>query len=229
MKNKKLFLSILIFNILFFVVAAWLLPIQYEENDDIAMCMIANGLFSGSPDCHLVYINAIYGCLLVLLYKLLGVVEWYAVSLSVLHIISMTVIAYTILIGKRVKGIVKSVFLLFFYVIWTRITMAFQYTTTAGLTCLAGCVLLSRKTKSGYIFGLVLVVIASMVRFSAAALVALLFIPMFICENGLKVKSYIPLAFVLLFVLLFKVLDSCFYKSVEWKEYKKFGSSIIKD
>lgn len=224
MKNKKsLFLLILIFNILFFVVAAWLLPFQYEENDDITMCMIANGSFTGSPDCHLVFINAIYGCLLVLLYNFIGVVEWYTISFSILHIISITVIVYIILTENESKGVVKSIFLVFFYVVWIRLILYFQFTTTAGLTCFAGCVLLSRKTKFAYILGLILVVTASLVRFAAAGLVVLLYIPVFINDIGLKFRSYIPLAFVLLVVLLFKVSDSFFYKTQGWREYRQFN------
>ena len=47
-------------NVVFFALAAWLLPMGYEENDDVMMAMIANGTYSGAPDFHLVYINVLY-------------------------------------------------------------------------------------------------------------------------------------------------------------------------
>ena len=49
---------------------AWLLPLGFEENDDVMMAMIANGSYSGAPDYHLVYINVLYGWVLAGLYSL---------------------------------------------------------------------------------------------------------------------------------------------------------------
>ncbi len=45
---------LLVVNAAFFALMAWVMPIRFEENDDVMMCMIANGLYSGSPDAHLV-------------------------------------------------------------------------------------------------------------------------------------------------------------------------------
>ena len=48
-------------NIAYFALMATILPMQFEENDDVMMTMIANGTYSGTPDYHLVYINVLYG------------------------------------------------------------------------------------------------------------------------------------------------------------------------
>ena len=68
--NLSLSCLILIINICLFFFFSYFLPIRYEENDDVIMCMIANGIYGGIPDCHLVFMNAILGSLLSSLYKL---------------------------------------------------------------------------------------------------------------------------------------------------------------
>ena len=81
-------------NVVFFALAAWLLPMGFEENDDVMMAMIANGTYSGAPDFHLVYINVLYGAVLAALYRLTTAVEWYTLSFVLLHIIAMSVLVY---------------------------------------------------------------------------------------------------------------------------------------
>ena len=73
--SKYLKYIILACNIAFFAVMAMVLPLSFEENDDVVMAMIANGTYSGVPDFHLVYINVIYGYVLTLLYGLLPAIE----------------------------------------------------------------------------------------------------------------------------------------------------------
>ena len=71
-KNKSIITlaAILLFNIAFFAVIANVFPVRFEECDDVMMASIANGTYLGEPDCHLVFINALYGSLLVFLYRL---------------------------------------------------------------------------------------------------------------------------------------------------------------
>ena len=62
---------LLVVNAAFFALMAWVMPIRFEENDDVMMCMIANGTYSGAPDAHLVFINVLYGWVLTLFYRLI--------------------------------------------------------------------------------------------------------------------------------------------------------------
>ena len=138
---------VLAFNIVYFTVLALALPLTFEENDDVMMAMIANGSYSGMPDCHLVYINVIYGWVLTLLYGLTRAIEWYTLSFAVLHILSMSVLSYCVLTTPNRSNWERVLWLLILYVLWARIIIALQFTTTAGLTCLAGCMLLLRESK----------------------------------------------------------------------------------
>ena len=61
---KHLAYIVLAVNVALFAIMAIVLPLGFEENDDVMMCMISNGTYTGTPDCHLVYINVLYGWML---------------------------------------------------------------------------------------------------------------------------------------------------------------------
>ena len=67
--NKYNFKWLLLVNAIFFVLAAYLLPIRFQDNDDSLMCLIASGNYSGTPDAHLVFINYFYGLIVKIFYS----------------------------------------------------------------------------------------------------------------------------------------------------------------
>jgi hypothetical protein len=109
------FLFILTANIVFFTLFAYLLPIRYEENDDIVMLLFASGKYTGVPEAHLVFINYIYGFFVSFLYTITSKVEWYTLIFTIIHILSLTVIVWSIA-TKSFKSIFKILFILLFYV-----------------------------------------------------------------------------------------------------------------
>ncbi len=213
---------LLVVNAAFFALMAWVMPIRFEENDDVMMCMIANGLYSGSPDAHLVYINALYGQVLAWLYGWTRAVEWYTLSFAVLHVISMSIIDYTVL-RTRHSAWVKTIWLTFLYVMWARIIISFQFTTTAGLVCLAGMLLLQREGWRNLLTGCGLVFIASLIRFHSAALVALLMAPVILYQWRLQWRKYVPMLVLLAMVVGARWANGLFYKAEEWQYYKQYN------
>ena len=212
--NNKWF--VLLFNTVFFSLMAWLLPIHFEENDDVTMCMIANGVYAGHPDGHLVFINAIYGWVIAGLYMLTKVVEWYTLSFWLLHVLAMTGIVLLVIRDKGLAPLLKGVFLLFMYIIWARIIIGFQFTTTAGLLCFSGCMALLQHSKKWRIAGMGAVFVASLIRFSAAGLVGILFVPLFALEFvGDKRFAYWVLGMAFL-ALLGHFMDGLFYQQEDW-------------
>ena len=187
---KGLKYIVLAFNIVYFTVLALALPLTFEENDDVMMAMIANGSYSGTPDCHLVYINVIYGWVLTLLYGLTRAIEWYTLSFAVLHILSMSVLSYCVLTTPNRSNWERVLWLLILYVLWARIIIALQFTTTAGLTCLAGCALLLRESKKARWTGVLFVIVAALIRFMAAGLVGILMAPIIVYTYRLEWRKY---------------------------------------
>lgn len=222
--SKYLKYIILACNIAFFAVMAMVLPLSFEENDDIVMAMIANGTYSGVPDFHLVYINVIYGYVLTLLYGLLPAIEWYTLSFAVLHIVSMSVLAYCVLTTPNRAKWERILWLVILYVLWARIIVALQFTTTAGLTCLAGCMLLLRESKQARWSGVVLVTVAALIRFMAAGLVGLLMAPIIVYTYRLNWRKYMAIIVMLAAVVGGRVVNKMVYDSdPEWKYYREYN------
>ena len=109
-QNNK-FLFILILNIIFFILCSYILPIRFEENDDITMLLFASGKYTGTPESHLVFINYIYGLFVSFLYSLTGKIEWYTILFAIIHIISLSVIVWSV-ITKNIKKIYKILFVI---------------------------------------------------------------------------------------------------------------------
>lgn len=221
---------VILFNIVFFALMAWLLPMRYEVNDDVMMCMIANGHFTNNPDGHLVFINAIYGWIVALLYCWIPSVEWYTILLCVIQVVASSGIICLVLRNDRIAMVLKFLFLLFFYILWIRIIIDFQFTTTAGLLCFSGCLALLQPLRKWKLYGAFAICVSSLVRFHAAGLVGLICAPLFILDFVKDKKQLIWVSCVLLVVLGGLWADSFFYSRKEWVDYNKYNavrSSIV--
>jgi len=232
MKDNYTYLSkfILLFfiNTLFFCILVYLLPLSFEENDDAVMCMIASGAYSGTPDAHLVFINYLYGLVLVFLYKTFHNIEWYTVSFCGIHILSLSIIFYKF-VKLNKPLLLKILFILLLYAVEVGIILAFQFTTTAAIGAFAGALLLLEKKRQYQIFGIFLFLIAALVRFDAAMLVLLLMLPLFIYEillnKSIALKISIPVVICICTSALLQLTDNQIYKSdAEWGYYKKYNS-----
>lgn len=222
MKHLKYIL--LAVNIAYFALMAKVLPMQFEENDDVMMTMIANGTYSGTPDYHLVYINVIYGKVLAWLYSLTTAIEWYTLAFVMLHILSMTVLSYSLLTTPNRARWEKVLWLGVLYILWARVIVAMQFTTTAGLTCLAGCVLLLRGTPRSQWTGVALVVIAALIRFVAAGLVGLLMAPIILYTLGRRWRQYVPIVVMLMLVVGCRAVNARTYaQDSEWQTYREYN------
>lgn len=220
MRKINIALLFLVSNTIFFIILATLLPLQYETNDDLFMCLLANGKITGSPEFHLVYINSIYGFLLSLMYNTFSGVEWYTITFCVLHVIAMTYISYCLFFSKR-KALLRMALLLFIYILWARIIISFQFTTTAGLLAFAGCLALTRGANKHFIIGALFLLIASMIRFQAAGLVGIMMLPCYI--QNIKDKSFVIRMSVLLSMIMGCVhINNATYSAWEWKYYIEY-------
>ena len=218
MKNKYNTLILLVFNILFFIILAIAFPIRYETNDDVFMCWIANGVLGGEPDCHLVFINAIYGVVLKFLYTLVPKIEWYTLLFCLFHIAAVTTLSKAVL--DVPQKLVKYGLLVLVYSIWARCIFYFQFTTTSGLLAAAGVLML---TKKKYNIAGVFLVLSSLIRYEATGLVILVSLPLLIFKLGKEWRScFIPCSFIILSMAALYLGNNLFYMDKEWKEYKEY-------
>lgn len=219
MNNRLKFFILFLFNACLFGILSYSLPLNYESNDDSVMCLIANGTISGAPDCHLVFINAIYGFFLKILYCICDSIQWYTLSFMLLHILSMTIIGY-LLVKKNTDNWVKFALFLFVYSFWIVIIAKFQWTTTTAIVTAAGIVsLYDRK----YALSCLLFIIASLIRFEVIAMMGVLTVPLIFCRYWHK-KALLYICLIPLFLFALHSCDFLFYLDKDWKEYREYNA-----
>lgn len=216
------FWIILVLNSLLLCLFALTLHIHFETNDDVGMGWIADGFLSGKPDCHLVFINAVYGCVLVFLYELFPQIEWYSVLFCCFQIVSISVLVDETLQSSKMNKSLKIILLFFVYSLWVKLLSNFQFTTTAGIMTFAGCVLINKNEKIRVALGVLLIVVASLIRFEAAGVVALILCPFFV-KNFIQKKT-LAFVYITIFVVVIclKFTDSLFYRQPQWNEFREY-------
>ncbi len=216
--------SLVLLNTVIFAALALILPLTFEENDDVMMLLIANGSYSGTPDSHLVFINVIYGAMLAGLYSLTKAIEWYTLSFAVLHILSMSVLLHAIITIPNRATWERILWFMALYALWARILVALQFTTTAGLVSVAGCVLLLRENNKARWLGVLFIIGASLIRITAAGLVGVLMAPIILYTYRLEWRKYIPLVVMLIMVIGCRLVHIYAYNSdPEWKYYNTYN------
>lgn len=221
------FLYIFLLNICFFILMAYILPIQYEVNDDYWMCMIANGIYSGNPDEHLVFINVIIGYILKFLYSKFNIIEWYTLFLSFVQIISFTTILYVVCTNIKKNGnFIRWLFFLFVYLFWCKLICYFQFTTIAGVSCLSGClVFLSKKKKEAKFLGCILIIVSFLIRYQATCLIILLLFPIAMSKDGLRLikSNVVSICGIALICLCSTIINNLSYSSPDWSLYFEYN------
>ena len=218
-------------TLFFFIVAAYLFPIRFEANDDVTMLLIASGKYSGTPDAHLVFINYVYGLFLKLLYTWDQQIEWYSVLFAVFHIVCISVIAWFVLVKSKCRLLFKVLFLGVFYSLELRSIMLFQFTTTSALCAVSGLILITEGKRYQKYFGVLLFVLAALIRLEVAVLILFIMSPVFlrnIYDNGKIIfsKSLGLLLVALFIVSLMKFIDYRSYQNdKDWSYYEKYNKA----
>jgi len=217
---------IFLISLIFFVFSVYFLPIKFQTNDDVAMCQIASGASTGTPETRLIFINIIYGIVLSFFYKIFSGIEWYTVFFSIIHIVSLSIIVYTFLRTKK-SILIKKVSVILLYVLEFTIIQNLQFTTTAAIAALAGTILLFKKKNIYIIIGIILFLIGTLIRFHSGMLVMLLMLPCFFYEYFLKEKNIriiISVAICICIAFIFQLIDKQAYKVKEWSYYNEYNA-----
>jgi hypothetical protein len=136
----------------------------------------------------------------------------------------MSVISYCILTTPNRAWWERILWLIVLYVLWTRVIVALQFTTTAGLVCLAGCMLLLRGSWQARWSGVLLVIVAALIRFMAAGLVGLLMAPIIVYTYRLEWRKYIAVVVMLTAVVGCRMANKAVYdRDPEWKYYREYN------
>ena len=217
-----LLVTLLGINAIFFTLISIILDFRFEENDDVMMCLIANGNYSGLPDCHLVFQNALLGSLLSSLYRLTTSVEWYSLFLSITHVVAISIITYKIIQRWKDNIILLIFFLIGIYTLWSVTIQSFQFTTTSGLICVAGCMLLCDANNALW-GGYLAILMSALIRYEATILVLLLFLPLAVLTYKNQWRKYTIVFGAFTLVLLAVFANKMFYDTPEWEYYYEYN------
>lgn len=226
---KNNFALIFAINVIVFTCLYLLVPCTYKQNDDVFMSWIASGvgMSDGLPNYHLLFINVILGYFISFLYTISSNVEWYSLVIVIIQLLSYSCIHQHIVNSKKSR-LLKVLFILLLFAFEVRIFVLLQFTTTAAMAAMAGIVLILSNKRYENIIGLILFIIASLLRFEAAMLVGCIsapFILFFSRKFNYKFINYVFLGIIICSSVFLKSFDSYIYQSdSEWKELKEYNS-----
>lgn len=232
-QNKKL-VCITIFNfVLMMIVLIYFMP-RYETNDDYVMGLISTGAYGDKFKFGLVFSNIIYGVLASLLGTICGCLNWYVVIQYILILLSVIAIIYVIsqYMPFHLSLLVNiGCWYLFFYAL----VQSVQFTRTAGITLIAGCILIwyyfTKRSKASLFIGATLCIFGSFVRkdcipvclsfFCAIAFAAF-------CMKKISKKELIHGITVIMSIVAIMgalvIVDNIYYAtSDEWKGYQEYN------
>lgn len=143
---------------------------KYEVSDDFIMASIMSGAYGNEPNPQMIFVNVILGYLLLPLYQLVPSISWYFVMEIVLVFLSSTTVTY-LLFEKmdKSKAFMLSIILILFFA--NDAYLLVQFTKTAMFAVMAGGMLFiwalfEKKSVWNILYGGLLCLIGTMVRFS---------------------------------------------------------------
>lgn len=134
--NSDIFLAVMI-NTVFILSILLFCDIKYEVSDDFVMSAIMSGAYGNQPNPHLIFINILWGYLLLPFYYIFPKIGWYLIFQLLLCFSSLTLVSY-MLFQKldRTMAMMASVLLL--TVFGSDAYVLVQFTKTAMLAVMGG-------------------------------------------------------------------------------------------
>lgn len=173
--RQNIFLRAIMINILFAALLLIFFEQKYEMSDDFVMEGILSGAYGNGRNPRMIFVNVIYGYLLLPLYNLFPKISWYFISYLLIGFISLTVITYIVLKTTNWSHSILLISCLFFF-FGNDVYILIQFTKVAGVALVSGSFLLvyalfESKSKIQYSFGAILCLLGAMIRFDVCLLV----------------------------------------------------------
>jgi hypothetical protein len=146
------------------------------------MVQIVSGKYGHHPSELMLYSSSIYGKVLVFLYKVVPAFNWYYFIFLLAHLTSWLVILNIL---NKYNTQHRKLAIVLFFLLFSTFGLYFlgnlQFTTTAFILALSGVILIITK-KNNWILvaGILMVLLASMIRYYSVYLLGFLLIPWFI-------------------------------------------------
>lgn len=218
------------------LIVSWIgIPFMYQVCDDKYLMQFASGQFLGEPSDYMIHIRFPISYLYSLFYKVCDGIDWYGTIMLAMQFGCLTLLVYKLL--KKIESTRARVFLVVFIYgfvcsMWITEIVSITYTTSAaflGLTAIVWYVISDRKAKD-YIFCVLLMVICYNIRYETLYMVIPFAGVIWLYDFILSKKKKVPLLFLvgvaggLLAVILF---DNHMYGSEDWRQFFAYNEKRI--
>ncbi len=208
-----------------------LLPISYAVNDDVGLEKILSGWYTGVPDGHAIYIQAVLAYPLTWLYRLFPGLNWYGIFLCGLQWLCLALVLGRAAraAGEENQGLaVASTAVVFLAAVWENY-VSVTYTVTAGilLACALYWYLSGEGSVKDQILTALLASIGLALRMQFAPVVLLAGGIAWLsrtCREGIRATWYLP-ALLGASLLLTACCQRLAYGSTEWQEFLRFNEA----
>lgn len=136
--KSEILLAVLL-NLLFLASVLALCDVKYEVSDDFIMSAIMSGAYGGSLNPHLIFINILWGYLLLPFYSVFPQISWYLVFQLVLCFLSFTLVSYMVL-KKLNRSMAIMIIVLLLTVFGSDAYILVQFTKTAMIAVMGGSI-----------------------------------------------------------------------------------------
>lgn len=204
----------ILFGVCILLLIALSFPIAFDNNDDHIMYFIASGLLSNIPSDQLMLSSSVIGKILNLLFTYSHSINWYALFLQAVQLISLTCMLFLLIPKHKTTSFeTASIWTILVFGIGALCVVKLQFTTVALFTSFAALFFLEKNsiTKIELITVLILIVLAILIRKESFFVFIVFSIPLLIrkfknIEQLKKISSI--LVFSILVYLFSSYVDS---------------------
>ena len=226
------------FTLVYVLLCVCLLPTPYYTNDQVLMRDIASGVYTGTPDAHLIYIMYPLGLIFKGLYSLTGAVKWYDIFMYLVYPVSYYLLTYKLfrtfdrLWAKLLCGVSA---LVCFFSVGAHFYVQNEYTLDAGILAAIGILYFfpwHEETRRENAFRIIVVIVEFTFALWLRKNVFLLSLPivafaaLFLVIRGTKIRELLkPIVTVIVIFFVSIGIDTLAYSSPEWKYFTEFNDA----
>lgn len=219
-------------NIFFLALCLGFGVLRFGAADDYFMARILEGVYGSEYNIHLVFVNVVYGYILLPLYYLFPKIGWYYIGELFLVFVSLSTITYVILKriglhwGLIVSGVMVAAFASDYYLV-VQFTYCGIILTAAGMLAVGESLRDAKKNLYLMVWGCVLMLFGSVMRWPSFWMGTPIFIIVLLLEfksiwMNKKVVALVAVVFLgSLFAL--KNFDELHYKTPEYQQYMEYN------
>lgn len=220
-----------VFNVIFF-------PLLNSGDDAFIMYTLAGG-FGEDPSHYLQYNHGWHywlGSMVVYLFRVYDGVNWYAIFLSSIHILSLAGILY-ILLKRNKQSVALILFGIFYLFMESRFLMSLSFSNTAFVAGISACFILYHQVErerfvTGLtIAGILLMLLAGLLRWHVILFILALFLPFAVARFPVKKALVFLAGGAAVAILVFGVFklheDHYIRQNPQWKKQEEFRQALI--